>query len=348
MVRVLYCVGGEGMGHAVRSQPVINHLLKEHDVIVLSYSRAYHYLKKHFKNVYDIKGFHFIYEDNRLAYIKTLKDGVKRFPKLLRSNIKRFTRIFKNFKPDLVITDFEPSSAYTSLFFMVPLVSIDNNNIISQCRVEVPKKHKAALAVVKSSMKLLIPGIKYYLITTYFYPPIINKKNTFLFPPILRDKILRTKASEKSHVIVYQTSQSYNELFSILKNVNNKFVVYGFDKDEKDRNLVFRKFSEDGFIKDLVSCKAIITNGGFTLISEAIYLGKPVLCVPVRHQIEQVVNAHYVSKLGYGEYHEYLTPSIVSDFIKNLDKYKKNLNKHKQDGNKQLFEKLDKIIKELA
>lgn len=348
MARILYCVGGEGMGHAIRSQPVIKHLSKEHQVITLSYSRAYVYLNKHFKNVYDIKGFHFIYEDNRLAFLKTFGDGIKRLPKLLRSNIRRFSKIFKGFKPDLVITDLEPSSTFMSLFFQVPLISVDNPHVISKCNVECPKKYRKTLMLASSSMGFLYPGIKYYLITTFFFPPVRNRKNTFVFPPILRDKILRAKTSEKSHVVVYQTSQSYGELFSILKKINNKFVVYGFDKNKKDGNLVFKKFSESGFIKDLASCKAIITNGGFTLISEAVYLKKPILSVPVRQQTEQIVNAHYVDKLGYGEYHEHLSSDIVKNFIKNVSKCKKNIRKHKQQGNKKLFEKLDKIIQELT
>jgi uncharacterized protein (TIGR00661 family) len=235
-----------------------------------------------------------------------------------------------------------------SLFFKVPLISIDNPHMVSRCRVECPKKYRKALLLARSSLGFLIPGIKYFLITTYFYPPVRNKENTFLFPPILRDEILKARASKGDHVIVYQTSQSYKELFSILKKVKSKFIIYGFDKNKKEANLVFKKFSEAGFIKDLASCKAIITNGGFTLISEAIYLGKPILSVPVKQQTEQIVNAYYVDKLGYGRYHEYLTPSIVTNFLRNTKKYKKNLKKHKQDGNKKIFERIDKLIKEIV
>jgi uncharacterized protein (TIGR00661 family) len=44
----------------------------------------------------------------------------------------------------------------------------------------------------------------------------------------------------------------------------------------------------------------VIANSGFSLICEALYLGKPYLAIPVRHQFEQVLNAYYVDKMGYG------------------------------------------------
>jgi hypothetical protein len=40
-VRVLYGVNGEGMGHATRSEVVINSLLGEHDVRVMASGAAF-------------------------------------------------------------------------------------------------------------------------------------------------------------------------------------------------------------------------------------------------------------------------------------------------------------------
>ncbi|WP_263641100.1 glycosyltransferase family protein [Methanobrevibacter arboriphilus] len=56
-----------------------------------------------------------------------------------------------------------------------------------------------------------------------------------------------------------------------------KFIVYGFNKEGIEGNLTFRKFNEDKIYEDMSNAKAVITNGGFTLISEAIYLKKTYL-----------------------------------------------------------------------
>ena len=59
----------------------------------------------------------------------------------------------------------------------------------------------------------------------------------------------------------------------------------------------------------------MIANAGFSLVSEALHLGKPYLALPVRHQFEQLFNAYYVQKMGYGQYSEKLGPNNLADFL---------------------------------
>ena len=44
----------------------------------------------------------------------------------------------------------------------------------------------------------------------------------------------------------------------------------------------------------------MVTGGGFSLLSEAVYLGKPMLSVPLHGQFEQLMNARYLEREGYG------------------------------------------------
>ena len=45
-MRILYGVVGEGMGHAMRSGVILDHLTKNHDVQVVASGRAHDYLAK--------------------------------------------------------------------------------------------------------------------------------------------------------------------------------------------------------------------------------------------------------------------------------------------------------------
>ena len=83
------------------------------------------------------------------------------------------------------------------------------------------------------------------------------------------------------------------------------------------------------------------------MVSEALYLKKPILSIPVKNQFEQVLNAKYLEELGYGEYQTKTTPEIIKDFLKKLPEYEKNTKKYKQEGNKILFKEVDKAIKEV-
>ena len=122
---------------------------------------------------------------------------------------------------------------------------------------------------------------------------------------------------------------------------NEKFIVYGFNANKTDGNLTYKEFNEDVFYDDLASAKAVICNGGFTFISEAISLKKPIYSVPAIGNFEQALNGYYVERLGFGEYHEIMSAARVKSFLNKLPEYQKNLSKVKKTNN-------DGIIKELV
>lgn len=346
MARILYGVAGEGMGHAIRSKVVIEHLSKRHDLIIVSSRRPYEFLSKHSSNVYDIHGLHISYRNNRVQSLKTFVQNAYKLPKGSYYTFKKLMRILKEFKPDVVISDFEPFTGLISKFFSIPLISIDNNHTMTNCKLRIPKRYYKDYLAAKLVIKSFIINADYYLINTFFYPE-IKKKNTFLFPPILRGRILKAKVKNKEHILVYQTSKTNKKLKKILKKINQKFIIYGFDTDKEEENLIFKKFNEKEFIKDLASCKALITNGGFCTIVEAVYLGKPILSVPIKKHFEQILNAIFVEKLSYGVFHRKLKIDKIRDFILNRDIYKENLKKYKREDNSRILEKLDSILNKI-
>jgi uncharacterized protein (TIGR00661 family) len=144
---------------------------------------------------------------------------------------------------------------------------------------------------------------------------------------------------------MYQTSSTLKTVKETLHQFpQEKFLVYGMNKDEQDKNITFKPFSEAGFIQDLASAKAVIANGGFSFISEAVYLKKPVYSFPINKQFEQWMNAAYIDKLGYGKHCNSLNANDLKAFLEGIDAYERNLKQYKQDGNYVLFEALDKYI----
>jgi len=346
--RIIYSVCGEGMGHAIRSSVIIDHLLnKGNKVIIFASDRAFDYLSKKFDNVYRIHGFNTVYKENSAKYIDTFLVGMKNLPRDFTDNFRMLYNIAKAFKPNIIISDFEAYSSLLSKFMRIPLISLDNIHIITQCEIEVPEEYLIEKIAAKGVIRSFIVKPKEYLITTYFYPP-VKQKNVSLFPPVLRDDILNLKPYNGNNVLVYQTSDSNHEIIEYLKNIDENFIIYGFDMEKTEDNLQFKKFSEEGFFKDFESAKAVISNGGFTLISEAIYLGKPVLSIPVKKQFEQIVNALYLEKLGYGEFHEEIDGKTIKRFLSQLNIYRESLNSYEYEGNQKIFEALDKHIEKYS
>ena len=350
-MKILYGVVGEGMGHAMRSRVVLEHLVAEgHEVEIMASGRAMDFLSKRFEGVNKIHGFHMIYEENRVRRGKTFWSNVLGGTTGVPENILAYFNLITGFRPDLVISDFESWTYLYAKAHRVPIVSIDNMQIINRCFHEPPIYAGAEgdFQFARAFVKGKLPYCDEYLITTFFKPE-IRKPKTKLVPPILRPEILATQRSRGDHLLVYQTAEGNEGLTEVLVEAGLPCRIYGLKRDLKadlvDKNLTYRPFSEEGFIADLASCRGVIAGGGFTLMGEAVYLHKPMLAVPLGRQFEQVMNARYLEQYGYGKYAPTLDDkATVLDFVANLPRYDEAIASYSQDGNRLLFAALDEVL----
>ncbi len=346
MARILYGISGEGSGHATRSKEILRRLAKNHEVKVLAYGKSYDFLKDSF-DVQKIYGLHLYYRDGGVDYLKTVQSNLRRLPEELGDTRHAVHALVRDFRPGLVISDFEPVSGLVAARHRLPLISLDNQHIFTNCDVKYPKRFAKEALVNRLVIAAYLPHVSETLITC-FYHPRINKKNTYLFPPILREKILAKRPSKGAHALVYQTASGDDSIVRTLKASGLKFVFYGCNKDLRDGNVVYRKFSEDGFIRDLASSRFVICNGGLSLICEALHLGKPVLSVPIAGQFEQIANAYYLDKLGYGKYCRSLTPAKIAAFAARLGEYSRNLRDYPRADCSAITAKLEELIAKYA
>ena len=341
MAKILYGVTGQGLGHSSRAREIIDHLEKEgHIVKVVSYGSGYKTLKDSF-DVEKIFGLRFTYKNNEAKYLSTLfKNSLKTLEAI--KSINKVFKIVDNFKPQIVFSDFEPISGIVANIKKLPLISIDNQHLLTNTKIKFPKKYKQQAFAAKVVIRLMIFNTKAYLVTAFAKTEVTNKK-TFLFPPILRKEILETKTMEGDYILIYLTSK-FQGLMDILKNIDKKFIVYGFDQDKQEKNLIFKKTSRESFLKDLANCEGIIANAGFTLVTESLYLKKPYLAIPVVRQFEQILSAFQLEQLGYGKYWDKLNKEKIENFLYNIDLYRENLKRYKKEDNSKIFKKIDELI----
>ena len=350
-MRILYGVVGEGMGHATRSRVILEHLFTcGHEVEVVTSGRAVEFLQRHFGArglVHRIHGMHIVYADNRVRRGSTLFDNVLAGAAALPKQVAAYLELVAGFRAQLVISDFESWSYYYGKLHGLPILSIDNMQLLNRCSLDsdVLSGQHLEFELTKALVKGKLPHSTHYLITTFFGLP-VRKKRTTLFPPILRPEILEAQASRGDHLLVYQTAEGYDSLPEILHRTGLECRIYGLrrglQQEVVEGKLRFRPFDEARFIEDLASAQGVIAGGGFTLMSEAVYLKKPMLAVPVRGQIEQIVNARYLARLGYGRYAAALDQAAtVHDFIAGIPEHAQRLASYQQDGNQELFRFLD-------
>jgi len=343
MANILYGVNGEGAGHSTRAKEVLTHLREQgHTLHVASFDRGLRNLSDDFE-VTEIFGFRFAYVNNRVRYKRTIARNLVTVPQAAKS-ANRLKDLITKWKIDLVVTDFEPLSCHVGHGMGLPVVSIDNQHCLTNAVVSYPREYRRDAAAAKLVTRLMTPHADAYLVISFFTAP-VKKRNTFLFPPLLRQEILHAGVTQEEHVLVYVTSPA-PLLAKVLGTVRGRFIAYGFGRDGEDGNILYRKPSLDEFLHDLTGAKAIVANSGFSLVTEALHLGKPYLAVPVEHQFEQIFNAYWLQKSGYGAYWEDLNKERIESFLYNLPVYRERLVDYPRQGNGALLAKLDALIAE--
>ncbi len=358
-MKILYGVVGEGMGHAMRSRVMLEHLTTtgDHEIAIMASGRAVDYLQKRFEGtslVKRIHGLHIIYEENRVRRSKTLASNVKASATGVPKNIAAYFDMLGAFRPDVVVSDFESWTYLYAKTHRLPILSIDNMQIINRCvhDDEILAGQKASFELTRAFVKSKLPFCDEYFITTFFRPP-LRKPKTRLFPPILRPEILDAKKRKGEHLLVYQTAEGNTELAAALAKTGLECRIYGMRRsiteEQVEGNLRYRPFSETVFIDDLASAKGVIAGGGFTLMGEAVYLQKPMLSVPVGGQLEQVLNGRYLERAGFGRYAPSLDdPKVVSEFVAAIPGCEDKLANYTQKGNSEIFGAVDEYLDRAA
>lgn len=358
-MRVLYGVVGEGMGHATRSRVILEHLLSAgHELRIVVSGRAHKFLvdklgARERVTIDEIEGLNLKFEGNDLDVPESILANLEKAPVALTKNLGVMKRVLEGFEPQVVISDFESVAYLYARFHKLPVISIDNMQVINRCRHDsfVTDDESFAYRLAKLAVKAKLPGAYHYLVSSFFFPP-VRKPRTTLVPPILRPEILAAKREPQDHVLVYQTSSTNTDLIPALQSLpQQKFRLYGMGRAGVEGNVTLCAFSETGFVDDLRTARAVIAGGGYSLMGEAVHLRVPMLSMPIGGQYEQELNARYLQQLGYGAYLDTakraLDATVVSEFLARVDEMTRALASYQPRDNTMLFACIDELLRDV-
>ncbi|HTL31639.1 MAG TPA: MJ1255/VC2487 family glycosyltransferase [Kofleriaceae bacterium] len=341
-MRILYGVTGEGLGHAMRSRVIAEHLRERgHLVKLVASRRACTYLRGYFDDVDEIPGFTISYAKGGIGRMRTVYKNARLAKGAVRDSIDLYRYPILDFHPDLCISDLD---SFAHVFGRVtgrPVISIDHHHVMDRCAHPAIGHGRAPLT--RAFVRAKMPGCRHYIVTSFYQPPLRPRAlgTTTIVGPILRRELLALEPTVGDHVLVYQTATRdlVEPLFAL---PDQRFIVYGTHEDCTLANVTFRAFNEDQFLADLASARAVICNGGYTLMSEALHLGKPILSVPLRRHGEQQLNARYLEALGLGRRAKRPDANVFRDFLSRLPQPPRV-----PAGNADAFQTIDTLIQEI-
>jgi uncharacterized protein (TIGR00661 family) len=321
----------------------MTHLLaRGHEVRAVSYDRGHRNLKDDF-DVFEVEGLSIATVDNRVSVARTFTENLAKLPGGVGRVRELRHACFKDFEPDVVLTDFEPTTAYLAMHYDLPLVTLDNQHRMRYMRYPRPEHLKKDALVTETVIRTIAPRPDVSLVTTFYFGEVTNER-TFLFPPILRSEVRALEPCDEGHVLVYFTQDFDPFLEHLRAHVDVPFRVYGYERDAEEGNLSFRRPSREGFLRDLASARAVVATAGFTLMTESLHLGKPYLALPMRGQFEQELNALLLDDLGCGMNGRAATRETLATFLDRTDEYAEALASYPRADDSALFAKLDELL----
>ena len=323
MARIIYGVAGEGFGHSSRSELIGQRLIDAgHEVKFMASQKSLMYLRKRFGDlVKPIFGLCLVYENGVLHPTRTFARNLKNYSKGVFENLHLFREEFEPFCPDLVISDYEPFSSWWAWRNNVPCVSVDHQHVLRYCELDYDLPEWTCRLMADVVTRCYHPQPDAYLMLNFFKAPVCHP-DAVLAPPVVRSVCEQFIPSQQDHVLAYFTDSTpgiHQRLIEVLGAFEQqRFVVYGFNRDLQIRNCTFKSHSREGFLRDLSTSRGAMATAGFSMISECLYYNKPLLVLPVHKQFEQMTNARYVESLGIGHRTRQLNRAAVADFLDSL------------------------------
>lgn len=204
---------------------------------------------------------------------------------------------------DLVISDFEPITAWAAKLRGVPSIGLSH-----QCafRYDVPKV--GGFIGSRLLMKLFAPtreqvGFHWH----HFNQPIL--------PPLIEEHGRRATVEKK--ILVYMGFEVMEDVVAFLEPFSDyEFQVFAkVDSIQHLGHITINPLSHAEFHRHLEDCAGVISNAGFELASECLSLGKKLLVRPLSGQYEQLSNALGLQAMSRATVMTSLDSEMLGDWL---------------------------------
>jgi len=282
-MKILYAIQGTGNGHISRAREIVPLLQQYGDVdLLISGTQADVKLRQDIS--FQLHGFSFIFGK---------KGGVNHYETWKSMNLPRFITDMRKLPLkdyQLILNDFEPVTAWACR-----LRGIESVGLSHQASFQSPKVPKL------KSVNWAQLVMNYYAPATHYVGFHFKAYDDFIHTPVIRSEIRSLKTSNLGHYTVYLPAIDDRILLPVLKQIPQvQWKV--FSKHTKtsftEANVSVCPINNEQFNTSLASCTGLLTGGGFEGPSEALFLGKKLLVVPMKFQYEQQCNAYALEQLG--------------------------------------------------
>jgi uncharacterized protein (TIGR00661 family) len=313
-MKVMFTVQGEGRGHMTQAMALREMLDRQgHQVVaVLVGANQTRALPVFFEQAFDIPvrqipspGFSL--RNNRAISLPSSAAQFLCGLPSFRRGLAVIDETIKAARPDLIINFLEPLMGAFNLLkpHSTPVLAVGHQFMI---------EHPSFVQVQEFRFQRF--GMRQYvrlagarsarLALSFYHAPDIPERRMFVIPPILRQQLFELQPdSAGGHLLVYLINHGYAAQILRWHDRYPDIPIHCFyDKpgvpaeEYFDEKLAFHRIHGEKFLRLMASCRGVACPAGFESVSEAVYLGKPLLMVPVEKHLEQYLNGCDAEKAG--------------------------------------------------
>jgi len=276
-LKIFYAVQATGNGHIARAMELLPYL-QQYGEVDIFLSGGNSNLQFDMPVKYRSKGLSLFYGNRGgLDYLKMWHE----------LDVKRVWKEAKNLpveQYDVVINDFECITSLACRLKKVKSLNFGHQASFQSGLTPRPVKKDIAGEIV----------LKKYATADAYISLHFEQYDSFIYPPVLKENILNSYPVDAGYVTVYLSHYSDEVVANQLKKITNiRFEV--FSKQVKhtvvDGNVTFKPVNNKAFNDSMINSTGVITGAGFETPAEALYMGKRLLCLPIKGQYEQWCNA---------------------------------------------------------
>lgn len=311
-MKILYAVQGTGNGHITRAMEIIPYLQTKGELDILVSG-----IQSDIELPFVVK-----YKFCGLSFIFGKKGGIDFWKTFSKLNSRKLLKDIKTLgvkEYDLIISDFEPISVWAAIKAKKETIGLSNQ--VATLHHLAPKPKNDDLMG-----KLILQN---YAPTHFNYGIHFKSLDAGIFTPIIRKEVRQTASTNMGHYTVYLPSYDDKQIIKCLKKIPHvEWQVFSkhSSKAYMVDNITVCPIHSEFFLESMASAEGVLTNAGFGTTSEALFLKKKLLVIPMKKQYEQHCNAAMLQEMGVtvlkklsGKMAEPILEWVNSDTIVNVD-----------------------------
>lgn len=315
-MRFLFLIQGEGRGHLTQALSFAALLKKEqHELVGVVVGKSPRrqvpdfFAQKIGVAVTPVESPNFETDglEKKILFGKTIRKSLVKLP-IYWTSLEKIHALVQETQPEVVVNFYEPLAGLYNLLFAPKLAfwAIGHQYLENHPEFNFAPNRGLEKFLFRLHTRLTAWGASERLALSFL--PKKDSNGVHVVPPLLRQEVKELTVSQEDFFLTYMVNPGYaEEVLTFAKNNPRVHIKAFWDKKGAAENeyplpnLSFHQVNDQKFLVAMAACKGLICTAGFESVCEAMYLGKPVVMVPIAGQYEQACNALDGEQSGAGK-----------------------------------------------